>query len=164
VRIRAGEPVGELHLWNEHIPRLEAKSGLDWSLRARRAIGASLEALAEAAVTDERLKDVQAFVGRSVLAHRAGPEQVRRVMGRLGFEVREVHCRGWRERGHEVLENVLIWGLTWAYNRQALRGKPFMRPRVELWVSRKALLAEHLRGGAQRREARGVGVGVEGKR
>ena len=62
--VRRGDPVGEIHYWNEHVPRLgEGRSALAWALAADRAVRRSLQALAAFAESDSRYQNVQVFGG-----------------------------------------------------------------------------------------------------
>lgn len=143
-RVEAGDPVGVLHLWNEHLPTIPREGpDLRWAINMRQGMARSMSQLAEAVGRDARLASVKAFGGNAVLVSHKGDAQVARVAGRYGFEWVTLD-RGpmlW-QRFHQFWENFLVLGLQWAFNPGGLRGKRFIRPREPLWISRDILVSK----------------------
>ncbi|HVS73381.1 MAG TPA: glycosyltransferase [Phycisphaerae bacterium] len=142
LEIRPDDPIGELHLWNEHLPPTEPAGDLSGSKHLWRLTLHSLEQLAHAALTDPRLAGLSAFHGRVAFLHRGGECRILRLFRTMGFDVLAPQ-RTFLQRCHDELENLFLWALTWTFNRGSLRGKPFRRPRLDLWISRRTLLARY---------------------
>lgn len=144
-RVRAGDPVGVLHIWNEQLPVIsKAGPDLSWAMRMHRATGRSLAQLAAAAKVDPRLVHLKAFGGNAIFVSRNGSEQVAKMVARFGFEWIAHHRPPtlWK-RIHRFFETFLLFGLQWAFNPVSLKGKGFFRPREPLWMSRSTLLDKH---------------------
>jgi hypothetical protein len=143
--LRAGEPVGVLHLWNEHIATIPtAGPDLRWAMELRDSMAFSLRQLAEAAKSDPRLSQTKAFGGTAVFVSRHGTAQVARLAARYGFDwIRTGPPRTPARRVHDFFENFLVLGLQWAFNPAGLRGKRFIRPREPFWITRATLLAKY---------------------
>ncbi|HSZ56096.1 MAG TPA: bacteriohopanetetrol glucosamine biosynthesis glycosyltransferase HpnI [Tepidisphaeraceae bacterium] len=142
-QVRQGDPVCVIHLWNEQLP-MTPRSGVDlrWGVTLHRRLAWSVAALAEAADRDPRLRTARAFGGTAAFVSRQGDSQVARFASRFGFEfIPSLRKPSFRQRLHHLGQNVLVLGLQWAFNPGGLRGKPFMRPRERLWMSRQELLA-----------------------
>jgi hypothetical protein len=144
-RVSAGEPVGIVHLWNEHlltVPRDGAD--LRWASAMRQLMQYTLLELASAAQTDPRLRRAKAFGGTAVFSSRGGPSQVAKMASRFGFEWITDHRKpSVLRRIHDFFQNFLVLGLQWAFNPAGLRGKGFLRPREPLYMSREALLERY---------------------
>lgn len=151
--IAAGEPVGSLHLWNEHLPPY-ANGGPDlaWAADMRRRVRRSLQLLADVIEREPAWRGVRAFRGDATLSRRLGELQIRRLAERHGFErvptpssmLRQLHFLG---------DCFNAWALTLAFNPVALERQGFLRGRCEVWISRRALLNRYgwagRRSGAQ---------------
>jgi len=140
-RVEAGEPVGILHFWNEHLPVIPAGGpDLRWAIAMQKAMSLSLRQLAEAMERDPRLRGLTAFGGNAVLVSRNGSGHVARLARRFGFEwiMPQQKPTFWR-RFHDFWENFLLLALQWTFNPVTLRGKGFFRPRQPLWISRRSL-------------------------
>jgi ceramide glucosyltransferase len=143
--IEAGDPVGVLHLWNEHFSTL-SRNGTDlkWAMSLHQAIQHSLKELALAATTDPRLADARAFGANATFVSRNGNAQIARMAARYGFEWVDVQTRPTLfRRIHDFFENFLIFGLQWAFNPAGLRGKTFIRKREPLWITRQKLIEKY---------------------
>jgi YkoP-like protein len=142
--VRRGEPVGELHYWNEHVPRLdEGRPALAWALAADRAVRRSLEALAEFVEAEPRFRGVQAFGGVMCGLPVRGAPSLATTGRRYGFEAGPADPpRGLAGRLHRAGEDILIRLLAWAYNPSSLRGGA-APARCKVWISRKGLLARY---------------------
>jgi hypothetical protein len=87
--VAAGQPVIEIHFWNEHLPRVPA-AGPDpgWGLGIQRAFIGSLRALARLMESDPALADVRAVGGVLALLSPGDHPAGVRLMERMGFTVR----------------------------------------------------------------------------
>jgi len=64
VTIHRGDPIGELHFWNEHIPSIPAQGpDLGWALAVQRQLVRSLRALADHVESTPDLQAIQALGG-----------------------------------------------------------------------------------------------------
>ncbi len=142
-RIRAGEPVILLHLWNEQLLPFPAK-GADfaWAVRMRRQILATLHRLALHMREHRRLDGVRAIRMQPALASGRSARALDRALAHAGFEP-VIGAAAPRSPFFRFLDNVWLLLLTWAHNPRALRGRPFNRARREYWISRERFLAMH---------------------
>jgi len=140
--LRRGEPVGELHLWNEHIPVVgDRQPDLVWGVAFRRQLDQSLRELAAYIQTDPRFKQVRAFRGEGMFGSRYAPVRLARMARRWGFDlVTPDGAAGWWRRSADFWENMYATWLIRAYNPASLRGSrvPDLR-RDQLWISRETL-------------------------
>jgi hypothetical protein len=145
-RVEAGELIGTLHWWNEHLPRYSRKGpDLGWACALRDQVRHSLRSLALYVETESAWWEIQALRGEAAMSTRLGAAQMRRLAGRYGFErmAHDLSILGWL---HALGESVVLWSLTRAFNPAALARQPFLRDHHELWISRAALLARYSRG------------------
>ncbi|HEY3911568.1 MAG TPA: hypothetical protein VGM07_17025 [Stellaceae bacterium] len=142
-RIDAGELVGTLHFWNEHLPRYTCDGpNLGWARAMRDQVANSLRALALYVETDCAWHDVRAFRAEAALTSRRS-SRLHRVIQRYGFE-QIASDRSIFRRAHDLGDDFLLWGLTRAFNPAALPRLPFLRDHRELWISRGFLLRNYL--------------------
>lgn len=154
-QIHPGDPIVELHLWNEHIPPFP-KQGLDlaWGLLAHERLRRSMAALAVYLEREDRLADVKACRGETVFVLRGGRQGLSRVLQRYGFELPERDPpRSLSRRIHDMLENLLLWGMVWAFNPAGLQKTKLVRERHPVWISRSMLLGKYGREVAAHRSA-----------
>jgi hypothetical protein len=143
--IREGEPIGTLHLWNEHLPRyVSGGPDINWASEIRRRAVRSLQLLAAFVERDPHWQEVRAFQGEATLSSRLGALQLNRVASRYGFELVDTECSFARQL-HQLGDSFCRWGLTSAYNPAALARQRFFRPYHELWIPRTALVGLYLR-------------------
>lgn len=141
--IEPGEPVGALHLWNEHLPRYsETGPDIAWACEMRRRVLRSMRLLAVFVEREPVWQPMQAFCAETTLSNRLGDLQIRRLASRYGFE-RVVPAASILRRLHTYGDCFNTWALTRAFNPAALARQPFLRGRYELWISRPALLARY---------------------
>jgi len=136
--VHLGQVVGELHLWNEHIPTMDvAGPDLGWSLRFYRQLEHSLAALATHVAHSPRYGHVRVFRGDTILIPTARSD----FAVRLGFDlIWHPPANAWG-RFAQFWENLYAWWLIWAYNPGSLKGKRFWQlERSQLWISREKLL------------------------
>lgn len=150
-RVQAGEPVGVLHFWNEHMPRFpQGGADLHWAKTMRLRVKESLPMLAEHVASDPLWRDVQAMRGGAAFSGALRTGQMRRVAGAFGFEVIPSQVSGLR-RAHALGEDFLLWGFARAFNPATLHQQRFFRPRQDLWISRATLLGRYGRLGNRAR-------------
>ncbi|HYL33796.1 MAG TPA: hypothetical protein VEU53_11685 [Stellaceae bacterium] len=138
-RIQPGDPLLDLHLWNEHVPAIPSGGvTLRWAAAAARCARASLRALAAETRAGHvpnfiALRGCLRFDGRLLQAPFAG----------CGFDavVARAHAPG--EWLHEVGEVCLVAMLLWAFNPAGLSHAHLMRPCRFVWMSRTRLLERH---------------------
>jgi hypothetical protein len=148
--IAAGELIGTLHFWNEHLPRYPSPGpDLRWACLMRDRVAHSLRLLAEHVDREPAWRDVRAFYGEGMFfSSRLGLLQIERVCMRFGFEqVPTEAVPSLRRRVHLWCDSFTLWGLTRAFQPAALPRRPFLRPRQELWISRTRLLGYARRPG-----------------
>ena len=138
-----GEPVGALHLWNEHLPRYSERGpDIAWACEMRRRVLHSMRLLAGYVEKEPGWQSVRAFYAATSLSNRLGNRQIRRVAGRYGFKRVEPPDSVLR-RLHALGDCFNTWALTRAFNPAALRRQPFLRGRHELWISRATLIERY---------------------
>lgn len=152
-RIARGEPIGELHLWNEHIP-LIPKSGPDlaWGLALQRRLARSWAELAAYVEVAPDFQNLRAFRGEMVFGSIEDLAQAITLGQRWGFEfvksempsgVLEQPVGPWR-RFATFWRNLYALALIWAFNPVSLRGKALGRlQRGQFWISRATLIRKH---------------------
>jgi len=150
-RLQAGQKVGDLHLWNEHLPQMPADGpSLAWAHQAMLGAQKSLALLAQALEKDERLNGIEVFRARSSVTPRGGVRMLQRLGDRMHFEMREpVEKETLIKRLHDLGENLLVWALIRTFNPGGLRGAKLMRHRSEFWISRKELVLRYGGGNAE---------------
>lgn len=142
-RIRRGDAVIELHLWNEHLPPIP-DSGVDfaWAARIRRQVPCTLHRLAHHIRADRQLDSVQALRMQPAIARRKPARALVRLLLRIGFEPVS-GATGVRGRALRRLDNVWLWLLTWMHNPSALKGRHFDRVRHDFWISRQSFMRRY---------------------
>jgi YkoP domain len=143
--IREGDPVLQLHLWNEHLPVMPSSGPSPaWAIRLKRRMRASLIAVAAYLERERMLDAVGALHGSPPFGSRLGALQMVRTAHRFGFDVIDPDASPeWRERLHLVFDSMLLWGLAYAYNPAGLKTKGLLRHRHQLWISRRKLLLRY---------------------
>jgi len=144
-KVRAGDRICELHLWNEHIPSMPVDGpDLRWGVRFYRLAVKSLRSLAAYMATDG-LQDIVALGGQMAFPEKDDSPVLAIVASQLGFDVVNLTAQAGRwGRFTHFWENVFSWALMWTYNPGSLRGKRFLRlQRYRLWMSRRSLLGRY---------------------
>ena len=143
IDIRPGEPIGTLHLWNEHLLRyVSGGPDIHWAAAIGRRVEHSLRLLAIHVERDADCRGLRAFQGAAMLSSRLGALQINRVAGRFGFELIDTEC-SLAGRLHRLADSFCGWSLTSAFNPAALARQRFFRPYHELWITRAALIDGH---------------------
>jgi len=135
--------VEELHLWNEHLPRMDEEGpSLEWATKAYRLWGASLKKLVAYLEDEPQFANVRAFRGETAFLRDDLEESG--LLERLGFDVLRMDRGDKLRRFGEFWENLYTWWLIWTFNPGSLRRKDFFRlERAQLWISRQALLERY---------------------
>jgi hypothetical protein len=141
--IEKGEVVGELHLWNEHLPRMDEEGpSLEWALKTYRLWRASLKKLVAYLEDEPQFAGIRAFRGETAFLRDDLEESG--LLERLGFDVLRRDRGDKLRRFEEFWENLYTWWLIWTFNPGSLRRKEFLRmERAQLWISRQALLERY---------------------
>ena len=137
--IAVGDPVLELHVWNDHVPPTPAEGpDLAWASRAFRLWVTSLRNAARYLQSRPDRETIRAVTGTTGLFpdHGDGPGAAR-FMERLGFAVMPYQA----SRLRLPWENLYSWLLIWAYSPGSLRFRRWsgMR-RLELWMPAEAFV------------------------
>ena len=150
-RLQAGEPVGVLHLWNEHLPRFpQGGPDLHWAKTLHLRLKISLTALSGHVACDPLWQDVRAIRCGAAFSGAMRTGQLQRIGEAFGFEVIPADVSGLR-RAHALGEDFLLWGFARAFNPATLHQQSFFRPRRDLWISRSTLLGRYGRPGRRAR-------------
>lgn len=145
-QIDRGDQVLELHFWNERlISVLDGRSLLGRGVRLRRSLHESLVQLASYVVQHEDMQHARAIYAR--LARDASKFSSDTVP--LGFKVISAR-RSLADRGHDMLEHVLIHALCWAFRPMDHRPQSLSLKRIELWLPVKDFLDLYHIGDASR--------------
>lgn len=152
--VRAGDAVGELHLWNEQLPRIPvAGPGIGWAVAMRRAYAHSLAQLARHIEEHGEFAGIDAFCAAIAFAgpwSRAG--KLARAAERNGFELIDPEPSFLAELG-AFADGIFILCLIRAFNPAGLRKLQLTRRRYEIWISKRRLVEFHGKD-AHRRRAR----------
>ncbi|WP_376788818.1 hypothetical protein [Thermoflexus sp.] len=139
--IRRRDPIVELHLWNERIPRMPPEGpDLAWSLRFYRRLVASLRLVARWMAQHPEARQAQALRGETSMV-----DPARRLIQALGFDLirLEQEARGWRRLRYRM-DDFYVWLLIRAYNPVSLRNRHLHQlERVQFWISREAFLRRY---------------------
>jgi hypothetical protein len=141
--VRAGETIGILHLWSEHVPAIPA-SGADlaWACRTLRAARRSLRLLAEHVARDPAWREVRAFAADGLFLQAQGGGRVLEGIGFITVRPPEPLRAGGRLalRGRKLW----AWLLRKAFNPRSARGlgPGDLFPRY-LWLTRRELLQRY---------------------
>jgi len=141
--VQAGEPVVEIHLWNEHMPSIPPEGpNLVWASRSYRLFTRSLFAAAREIQSHPRYAGVRAIgcvTGVLGYGDRAIGELV---MQRLGFHALPYHNR--LGRFGEFWENFYAKWLMEAYNPGSLKPRKSLRlHRSDMWMSLEDFLKRY---------------------
>jgi YkoP domain len=140
-RVRSGDPVVNLHLWNEHVPAMgESSVSMMWAREFTRRVEISMHALARHLRWNRSLDDVVAIRGDMRLGAAEQSDQLARLAGRYGFEAAGSDGL---DLGLATLrrtaENVFLCLLVLATNPVALRAPVLRRHHKLVYLSRAVL-------------------------
>lgn len=136
--IRAGAPILELHLWNEHMPAMGREGPtLAWARQVNRRIQSSLAELARYLEQTPQLHEVVAICADMHLGREQQRAQLGRIMARYGFVTVETCARPGAV--HRAGKTILIAMLVLATNPAAFRSTVLRRRHTRLLLSRGTL-------------------------
>jgi len=152
--VRLGDPIIEIHFWNERLPQASSAVGLGWGGRFGRRLRRSFDDLAVLIERDPRYLDVVAIRGRLAFAGVRNDADCQRFGAWFGFEVAE-ETRGvtLRHRLHDIAEDFWLLALTYTFNPGALPGRSLVRRRDDMWISRAGLTQRYGARGRGRRKS-----------
>ncbi|MBE3519665.1 MAG: hypothetical protein IMW97_05105 [Firmicutes bacterium] len=145
-KLESGDPVGEIHLWNERIPKMRRRGpDITWGLGFQRSLVKSLRLLADYVRASPEFDDVKAFRARPGVKGRDGEAKVARLAQRFGFEMpATTGTPSLLERLYRFFDNLYATGLMLTFNPVSLKGREFWCfSRPEIWISRKGLLERY---------------------
>jgi hypothetical protein len=139
VEVRPGDPIIQLHLWNERILEfLQSYETLGWTRSLLRRFIKSLRILNEylnQQAWGNEIVAMRAEFGFLVSLELAGP-----ILSSLGFDVKPVERPKGRFWRRAFWDNFYSYLLMWTFNPKSLRGKELTNLlRTELWISRDRL-------------------------
>jgi hypothetical protein len=142
--LAVGDPVLQLHLWNEHIARIpRGGAGLAWAREFRRQFRVSFAALAHHVAHDSRCRELRAVWGRCAFIPGEERAQLAHLARPFGLELLDEPEPDRLQAFHDFWENVYIIGLILCFNPAAALDDVLRRNRYQLWISRDRLIALH---------------------
>jgi hypothetical protein len=141
VALRKGDPVIRLHIWNEHVPAMDATGpSVGWAREVVGRIEPSLRELERHLATRPECTDVVAICGDLTLGTPQQGAQLTRIVARYGFEVaKEIEPEPSFPSPRRIGENILMLLLVLAANPAAARLSILRRDRHPVYLSRRAL-------------------------
>ncbi len=141
VRVRRGDPLLKVHLWNEHMPVMgQGGPTVAWARRASRAIDASLRELARHVAQSGDPDAAVAVCADMRLATAKQSAQLARIVSRYGFEAAKDSRAGRPGFLRRIGENILMMMLVLATNPIAFRAAVLRRDHARVVISRAKLL------------------------
>lgn len=141
VRVRPGDPLLRVHLWNEHMPAMgQDGPTIAWARRASRSVDTSLRELARHVAQCSDLDAVVAVCADMRLAPRKQCAQLARIVARYGFEAAKDSRVGRPGLLRLIGENLLMMLLVLATNPIAFRAAVLQRGHTRVIISRAKLL------------------------
>jgi hypothetical protein len=139
-RIHRGDPILDLHLWNEHVlPMRRGGATLAWALQMNRAVQDSLRELAHCLAQRQEFSDISAVRADMRIGTAAQAGQLARIVARYGFEAAAGHATQTPYAIHRFGESMLLFLLVLATNPPALRRDVFQRDHALFYLSRGTL-------------------------
>jgi hypothetical protein len=142
VVVHEGDPIIELHLWNEHLPKMAAaRASIGWGSRLTHGFRSSLQELCTWLDARPEFDDVHVvYANMSLGGGERTAQLVRWMCGPLGLElVNDRHRPTLGEHLHRLGENVLGLMLVMATNPVAARPGMLIRQRARVAMSRAQL-------------------------
>jgi hypothetical protein len=137
--IRQGDPLLQLHLWNEQLPVIGSEGpSVAWGRRIGHGIRLSLDELARHIRSEPALREIVAVYCEMRLGAREQGEQLARMAARYGFESPTMEHTGTNPL-KRFAENIMGLLLVLATNPMAARFSVLRRDRVFVYLSRAAL-------------------------
>lgn len=144
VRVRRGDPLLKIHLWNEQMPAMRHDGPtFAWARRTSRAIEASLRELARHVSQCSDLDAVVAVYADMRLAPTKQCARLTRIVSRYGFEAAQDSRIGRPGPLRLIGENILMVMLVLATNPIAFRAAVLRRGYARVVISRAKLLRSY---------------------
>jgi hypothetical protein len=141
MRVRRGDPILKIHLWNEHMPAMGQRGPtIAWARRASRALDVSLRELARHVAQCRDLDTVAAVCADMRLAPAKHCPKLARIVARYGFETAQDSRAGRPGPLRRIGENILMMMLVLATNPVAFRAAVLRRDHARVMISRAKLL------------------------
>lgn len=139
-RVRPGDPLLRLHIWNEQMPPMGSDgASIAWARRAMRAVELSLRELARAMSERPAWGDVPAICANMKLASSDETAKLLRIALSYGFETTD-SARAPEHVLHRAGDGILAAMLVLATNPAALRPGVFWRESRPIYMSRAFLM------------------------
>jgi hypothetical protein len=152
VAVAAGEPVLEIHYWNEHLPTIPRDGAYSaWAAQFVDRLVGSLYLLGDRMERDPKFADIVALRGAPAFAEGSrNGLQLARICRRIGFDIVEPQTAvGLGARLHGFFDSILVWALVWTFNRAGLRMRGLAHGRIEIWMSRAKFVSRYGAGAAK---------------
>ena len=143
LQVRPGDPLLELHLWNEHVPPMGRGPSVAWGRRTARMMDASLRELGQHLTQSVDCRRVVALRAQMRLRTDRQSAQLASIFRRFGFEPVAYPKRGLPGRLHLLGENVLVALLILAANPVSLRAGLLRTNCTRVIISREAFLRRY---------------------
>jgi hypothetical protein len=141
VRVRCGDPLLRIHLWNEQMPAMRHDGPtIAWARRASRAVETSLRELARHLAQCSDPVEIVAVCADMRLATPKRSAQLARIVSRYGFEAEKDSRVGRPGLLRLIGENILMMMLVLATNPVAFRAAVLRRGHARVIISRARLL------------------------
>lgn len=144
--VHAGDPILEIHLWNEHIPHMnDAGPDLRWARAVYRRIRFSLEELARYVQTERAPAGVTALFGEASILLSLERQSMTDLLEALGFDIIVLpRPTGPGGRLKRFLDHAYNRAVIWAFQPPSARNKSVLgATRIEFWMSRQTLLGHY---------------------
>ena len=137
--LNVGDPILELHVWNEHVPPIGRQGPtLAWGRQFGQAIDRSLWALTDYLRRNADLDPIKAVRADMSLRSAERGDDLAKLAGRFGFHfvpTDHKRPRGFRRLGHRILMFLLVA----ASNPNAARAPVFRRDLTVAYLTRRLL-------------------------
>jgi hypothetical protein len=143
--ISVGDPIIEIHLWNEHVPAMPLSGAtMRWGRSLGHGMQYSLQLLSDHLSRHPEYSDIVAIRANLMVATERNTDQMTRIMCHLGFDLVPADDRlDWFERLHRFVDNVLGYLLCIAVNPASARAEVMHRVRSTMMLSRRVLDQSH---------------------
>jgi hypothetical protein len=143
--LREGDPIIELHFWNEQFPKMpDGRPTVAWAKQARRAFQISLQELAIHLSENRELDDVRALVGAWRTGTFGQGKKLLDLTAAEGFHHIEEGPMAPVGAFRRLGENILFLFLVLAANPSSARFSLLLCDRTLIYISREELLRLHL--------------------
>jgi hypothetical protein len=141
-----GDPLVNIHLWNERMGGLGGNTGpAAWGAATLHHFRFSLQQLAALMSDDADWRMAIAVCGE--ISFVTDLEKARRLFEALGFDILLLDQPGLKIWRGAFWDNLFASWLMWAYNPESLKGKRLANlARVQIWMSRERLMGMYSAG------------------